>query len=1422
MDTATRNALRSTVIECRKLLETSISEHLEGKFGIDAKGKVAERAGMTHLSPEELAFRDQLVSHLEHIRAAGFEAKDAVAQLVREVAFTHLNRLCAYKMLEQRGHIREAVSRGVSSNGFLRYLAEHPDAHELWVSGKQDTAYQHFLSWLGSTLTEEIGVLFSPTDPANRLYPPQRVLDEVIALINGGTLESIWESDETVGWIYQYFTPKELRDKARKESQAPRNSYELAFRNQFYTPRYVVQFLTDNTLGRIWYEMRHGETALAECEYLVRYPDEIFLGDWQGEGDNPLEAFTTGKRQVFPTPNDLTSSVRPFNGTRDARLSKWQELANTYNKEEIVDLSHYKTQYLIDCLYAMARADQSDGRFAALILTEVERRVCTGMDPDTSQEVLLKAPRIVPFRAKKDPRDLRILDPACGSGHFLLYCFDLLERVYLEAWEDPDSSPFSGTGKRLCDEYPDNERLKWAIPGLILRHNLHGIDIDPRATQIASLALWLRAQRAFQDLGIKRGERPAITRSNIVCAESMPGEKDLLEEFVSDLQPPVLGSLVKVVFEKMQLAGEAGSLLKIEEEIRDAIAEAKCLWLTRPKNVQLTLFPTEKRPQWQSTLYDLSGITDESFWEVAEQRVLEALRDYTAQAANGKGYRRKLFADDAEQGFAFIELCRKRYDVVLMNPPFGAASVLSKPYIDEKYPITRQDVYTAFVERGVDILFNAGIIGAITNRTGFFLLSFQKWREEIIMKHAPLLLFADLGHGVLDTAMVETATYVLTKVTENYNEACFFRVIEDAPGNKGEALKEAVNTHREMNCNSIKISSFSQIPSSPFSYWVSNSIRHKFLEIPPFEGNLGIVRKGLDTGDDFQFLRLSWEVSPDKINTVSQNFYGNDNDYIPKILQEQSEKGLKWSLISKGGQYSPFYSDIHLVINWEKNGWGLKNFYDENGKLRSYIRGEDHYFSPGLTWSRRTTSRLSFRILPQGVIFSDVGSIAIISDFSSVYSYLGVFLSNAYYGLIKLSLGADDAAAKQYDVGNIQRMPVPEITKNIAEIIGTETKEAILRKMSLYQHDETSKLFISLPRCVCEQERFSDIFEGWQRVLDNLRFEIDTLQTRIDDLSYNSYNIFKSDREVIEKTVESRPSPIGDIHVNPQDLISSLVSYTLGCVFGRWDIRYATGERQLPALPDPFAPLPACSPGMLQGDDGLPLKEAPPRYPLAIDWDGILVDDEVHGDDIVRRVRDVFQVIWGERAADIEQEACELLGVKSLRDYFRKLGKGGFWDDHVKRYSKSRRKAPIYWLLQSAKRNYALWIYYHRLDADTLFKALERYVKPKVQREENRLQEMQAEKADLGVGGPAAKQLEAAIEKQEAFIGELVDFRDKLQRAADLFLTPDLDDGVVLTITPLYALVPWSEPKKYWEELLEGKYEWSSIGKQLRQKGLVK
>jgi hypothetical protein len=1365
MDKDRRNALRKVVTDCRRILEEVVGEMLEGRYGITPH-KITDAKQMQHLSVDDREYREQLLVYLHHIQASGFSQEDAVVQLIREVAFTHLNRFCAYKMMEVRKIIPESVSRGYESNNVKFYLTEHPEDEQLFNAGQQDVAYRHFLEWLGGTLSEEIGVLFSPHDPANPLLPPQRVLDRVLELINSEDLKDIWAEDETIGWIYQYFTPKELRDQARKESQAPRNSYELAFRNQFYTPSYVVQFLTDNTLGRIWYEMRQGETSLKElCHYLVCRPNEVFLV----EGEEP--------------------------------------------PEEI-------------------QADES-----------------------LSQQDLLQQPVCIPYRKLKDPREIRVLDPACGSGHFLLYCFTLLLAIYEEAWDF--------CSEILCDlrdSGVSKEAFMQQVPGLILAHNLHGIDIDIRATQIAALALWLRAQRTYQEMGLTKN-RPKITKSNIVCAEPMPGETTLLEEFVTELPSEELRRSVREVFDKMQLAGEAGSLLKIEDEIQAFIK-------------------TLRKPE-QLTVFDVVNALEDYAWEQFENQILDALRNYSEKAAGNHHLQRQLFSNDAVQGFAFIDICLKKFDVVLMNPPFGDASLPSKPYIEDVYGDTRGDVYKAFVECFQDRLVPCGLLGIISSRAGFFLTRSSDWRSRILLRLYRPLFLVDLGVGVLD-AMVETAAYVLRSISveedqnltlsilpeletikldkdkafsiptyqkhrgglkrhqarqelerlcenrylnvieshyiryfANYEEIkrakppvspCYplltcIRLLSDE--RKEDALNEVLGNTRDNRYFYLSIKTFSQISGSPFAYWMPRKILEQFQNSCKVKDNF-TVRSGSVTFNDFRFLRAKWEVPPEL---------------------QICENAIRWQLISKGGEFSQYYADIHLLIDWKDNGNYVAQCVYEHRPREGYgwgARGRNINFfgKNSVCWSRRSQKGFSSRILPTGCVFSDKSPVIQQEDESKLWYFLGISNSTLFRNLLKIQI-----AFGSYEVGAIERTPLPLPSESSINFLA---KSSFDLKRVIDTASETSNVFMFPALLQVSGSTLFSKFDLWQEQIKNIDLKLVENQSKIDELGFQIYEVSDNEKQFLtvdltcqateeierqeEEGFEDENEDEGFLSQTPviASLTIDLASYIIGCIFWRWDIRFATGECPKPELPDPFAPLPVYSPGMLTPDSDMT------NYAIKLDQDGILVDDPDHPDDIIRRIRNVLEVIWSDNADAIEQEACEILGVKDLRDYFRKPSNGGFWQDHIKRYSKSRRKAPIYWLLQSSKKNYALWLYYHRLDKDILFKAQTQYVEPKLNLENNKLNQLNSQRA--GLSGSDLKKLEKTIEKQDSFVSELQDFLDKLKRATNLNLEPDLNDGVVLNIAPLWELVPWGEAKKYWQELTQGKYEWSSISKQLQAK----
>jgi hypothetical protein len=1349
MDQEIRNKLRNVVTQCRKLLEDSVSQELEGKYAIFAKKDQVTadpNATMAHLTDEEKLARKDILDHFSHIKARGFKPKEALDQLVREIAFTHLNRLCAYRMMEAREvyiggqKFRESVSRGVNSNGVKFYLAEHEEDERLFNTGQQDVAYRHFLDWLGRLLSEEIGVLFNTNDPANRLYPRQKTLDEVLDLLNGGGIKAeetelreqwpqIWSQDETIGWVYQYFTPKELRDQARKESQAPRNSYELAFRNQFFTPRYVVEFLTDNTLGRIWYEMRKGDTRLKDqCRYMVRRPTEIFLK----EGEQP--------------PKDA---------------AEWKE--------------------------------------------------------GLSQEELLKLPVYIPQRPKKDPRELKILDPACGSGHFLLYCFDLLLTIYEESYADPDLGP------ALQNDYPALDALKRDVPRLILAHNLHGIDIDLRASQIAALALWLRCQRAYQEMGLKK-DRPKITRSNFVCAEPMPGEEQMLKEFVSQFEPKVLGQVVEVVFKQMKLAGEVGSLLRIEEEIRDAVATAKKQYIretTQAKDKKgRTLLFTEaemdrvaEKPR-QPSFFDLSDISDEHFFEQAELQVIHALRFYAENADHSEHLRRQLFTEDSVRGFAFVDLCRKHFSVILMNPPFGESTKNAKEYIATRYARTKHDLYTSFVERALSQLHADGYMGAITSRTGFFLSTFQKWREELILADSAPTVFADLGYGVLDTAMVETSSFCLRK--GNQASGAFFRIL--AAEDKSVALKNAVGafTLGEGNGAShvVPPASFALVPGSPFAYWLTESLRRRFRDLPKFESAERVLRIGDHPGDGFRWLRIHNE--------------------IPYRDRERS-----WLPYHKGGTNSPFFDDVPLVVDWDPERQTYRDFHGRKGRPNERPSNYQHFLKPGITFPYLPHKRGHFAHVPPGGIFGHASPILQLPH-EQHWAICALLNSDAYIGLLHSLMprgGVGGGQTLKYEVGYVRSVPIPSLDALSCQQLTELAKEAYALRYKSEMYNEIRRLFVvpSLTEIPCASLK-EGIFAWEEREAIRLK-RLEEIGESINDLAFELYHIRGSDRQLLVESLRSDVGFSSIVQTEDEELdeeaqlcegapkrhVSSLISYFTGCIVGRWDIRYACGQRPLPEMPDPFEPLPPSLPGMLQDVNGLPLESAPTTYPIRIDCDGIIPDDPDHAaDDIIRRLREVLELNWKWRSDAIEKEACEILGIRELRDYFRKPGRGGFWDDHISRYSKSRRKAPIYWLLQSSKKNYALWLYYHRIDKDLLFKALVNYVEPKIRLETSRLESLRTQKAAVGESGKEAKRLAKEVERQEDFLSELRDFEDKLRRAANLHLEPDLNDGVVLNIAPLHELVPWKEAKKYWDELLKGEYEWSSIGKQLRQRGLVK
>ena len=1354
-DQSTRNRLQKFVNDARNLLTGEFTRQLQATYGLDPKaGSVADVDSLTHLDNRQRQtaniLRDTLAHYLATTHGKGEKerTKQVLSRIVREQAFTVLNRLAALRMAEARGFLLETIAKGYNAKGFQLYKQLAGSA-----LGETSEAYRNYLYSVFDEFSLDLAVLFDRHSAQGRLFPRESALLELLDLINHHEIEPLWAEDETIGWIYQYFNSQEERKKMRAESQAPRNSRELAVRNQFFTPRYVVEFLTDNTLGRIWYEMTQGNTSLVDsCRYLVRRPTEVFL--------------TPG--ELAPEQNEATEKAEAL-----------------------------------------------------------------------SQEELLKQTVYVPHRAIKDPRCIRMLDPACGSMHFGLYAFDLYERIYEEAWQlesqlGAEGFVREGDLKPLHQTYASFEDYRAEIPRLIIEHNIHGVDIDSRAVQIAGLSLWQRAQRAWQQQGIKPQQRPVVRKSNIVCAEPMPGEKVLLQEFASSLNPPVLGQLLEAIFDKMELAGEAGTLLKIEEEIQSSIHEARDQWQARSgSNSVGDMFQAEldqATPQ-RKLGFDLSGVDDESFWDGAEQLILDALSNY-ADKAESNADQKRLFAEDAAKGFAFIDLCRKRFDVMLQNPPFGEAAKQSKAYVKKIYPSSSRDILQAFVERLLGLAASNGVVGTLSARTGFFLGDSKHWRSNVVFNNR-LELFADLGLGVLDDALVEVAAYVIGKGDPEGVTTYATRHLSTRE--KEYALAEDIDRLVNQYGNGSNFVSFQQslihyIPDLTFAYWAPHKLLSEYPNRDSFRKIFGRVSVGIQTGDNFRFVRLYWEAPEDV-----------------------AEEAVRWIPLSKGGEYSPPYDDVHLLLDWLEDGKQLELHPSAR------FQNVELQFKRGVTYTRRTASAFAPKILPDGCLFSSDAPVWQSEDENILLASIGFMMSRVPQAFIELGVGGGDiatsgSAARRYTSAVIEGVPTVSLRGLIESDVPAKVGVLVNSKLLELTFDETSADFSNL--YIYQQgSRLEEIVSEVKAILLDSKlgalqnsYEIDILvcnlfaldpleeefvraevgvhplhYTDIPDSDVLSDLIPLSEEDLINEAVKThgaqryftKKSYFVDrrievlshaLEASPKEIIETLkstltdfetkevarciLSECVGIAFQRWSKESGSDD-----LRAPFAPLPNIAPAALQGfaDDCSSGRNKP------VD---VLVSDEGSQFDLCTRIKNEIASI---KTAALLEECVNSLGGKDLVNYF--TSPNLFFSDHLSRYSKSRRQAPIYWPLQTPSGSYTLWVYYHRLNEQTLYACVNDFVQPKLEKTEQALNALRGKSS-------RSTQEEKELEKLSDLASELRDFRDELLRLAK-FWKPNLNDGVQVTAAPLWKLFQhkaWQKKlKETWEKLEKGDYDWAHL-----------
>ena len=557
-----------------------------------------------------------------------------------------------------------------------------------------------------------------------------------------------------------------------------------------------------------------------------------------------------------------------------------------------------------------------------------------------------------------------------------------------------------------------------------------------------------------------------------------------------------------------------------------------------------------------------------------------------------------------------------------------------------------------------------------------------------------------------------------------------------------------------------------------------------------------------------------------------------------------------WEPLAKGGEFARYYSDLSLLVFWRSDG---RELAEENRKVNGQVaqsrQASEYYRRPGGTYSKRSAKGFSCRALPAGCIIGTKGP-AVLSESDVSPAYIIGWLNSR---LIR-SLIHFQANAYEFNTGIVKRLPWKYAER--PDELADDVRQAMLAMRREASLAETNSCFSS----VMLAPSLRDIARNTARVSAEATRIVAKCQTTWDEAMDNLYCVDSTSLESI--TVENGESSDGDENQEDSgepfqsstsptegDCIEAaheLVAYCIGACVGRWDIRIALDSVLAPKLPAPFEPLPVCSPGMLVGPDGLPTSSGsivsedwlrarpgtrtlPPdgtvshgtipdsAYPLGICWDGVWVDDsgldenQPHPNDIVCRVREALELMWKDRAYEIEQEACGILGVPNLRDYLRRPS--GFFDGHLKRYSKSRRKAPVYWPLSTASGGYTVWVYYHRLTEDTLYRIVSDYVSPKISQIEGRVVQREAE--HRSAQGRDVARVARELADLTALLQELRSLHDELLRVAHLPYRPNRNDGVQITAAPLWRLfrLPrWrSELERTWQALERGDYDWAHL-----------
>jgi hypothetical protein len=1091
-------------------------------------------------------------------------------EVIEKVAYTWFNRLMALRFMDANDY-QPTGTRVISPiDGYTlpELLSEAKQGNipeDLQIDRKkvmdlldgrlesqnpQNEAFKLLLVASCNYLNNILPFLFERIEDYTELLLPDDLTSEfsiVQDVINGMNTEDC-QQVEIIGWLYQFYISERKDEVFASKSKVSKEDIPAA--TQLFTPRWIVEYMVQNTLGKLWLQ-NHPESGLKEH--------------------------------------------MPY--------------------------------------YIESASAQTDD-----------------------------------YLKINSPEEIKLVDPACGSGHILVYAFDLLSKIYEE------------------QGYNQSE-----IPALIIEKNLYGLEIDERAAQLSSMALMMKA-REYNRRVFRRAIQP-----NINCYQDLHLSDEEIHESISLAINPSKELLHAL--KNMQQATNLGSLIiphAPQSELQHAM-----------EKVQL---------------------------EVAKGDIFTRPNLQKLQAALQQ-----------------LLLLGQKYHAVVANPPYMGAKKMNddfKLWLKKNYLTSYQDLYSCFIVRAKDMLFKSGYGSFITLQGWMFVATFENCRKWIL-DHFTFFSLVQIGGNSfpsLNSQVARAVSFTIQNCPNDKNISSVSYDLDSVPNShsvdKRKLFEENIKHQKYIGRN---FNRFKEVNRYTFFHSITDELLDVFINSNLFE-NIAKPRVGLQTGSNDRFVRYWHEVS------YRKSFWDN-------------RKPSKWHPYNKGGDFRKWFGNNDNVVNWDNDGYEIKNFRDGNGKLRSRPQNESFYFKEGVTYSLIGNSDFCAREYGKGFIF-DVGGSGFFPVFESKNFLLG--LVNSRVGSYILSKLNPTVNFQVGDIGNIPIVYDVELKNEIDKLVETSV-DISKNEWASYEEnpDFKSNEILSVNAGKCLQE-FLEFCLQKRIILSNKLFEnetqLDNLFAQLYKIDFSQFNSLKKIGLYGSFRMSDKLSVDLDDNGWLSDIAYDFMSYAVGCMFGRYslDKEGLILANQGETLEDYWQKLGAN-----------PQSLAPNTY--VPDNDNIIpiLEDEWFEDDIVGRFKEFLKVSFGAENFEKNLTFLEDCLGKDIRKYFVK----DFYADHIKRY----KKRPIYWMFSSPKGAFNVLIYMHRYTPDTVSNILNGYLREY----QDKLKTSRENWVRLQVSGSAAEKNKAIkeVDKIDKTLLELNEYeREVLYPLAtqSKSLSIDLDDGVLV------------------------------------------